>query len=413
MSSGFQLRVSKYLVGVDVPANGVIANIYALDPALSANSKRSVVIPVGYSSNTFRQVDLEPGQYLIEAIMPSGDIISQQAIVKDGQWQEIALEAEQTAHEWHSWHNLTGSVRSSSAFEDEPQIKGIKNYKVDLIRDPRPELRGDDQRSDAVWKLLAALQGPGVKKPIPPHDFGLAGTADHPVASDKRTQLHSFRMNYHGPTEESPRWYVLVSTPKTQQLLTVPCPWFSEHREVPAELLVTKDEDLSITTSWVIQDPDLGTVLAYLANGSLQSALRIASHNSALQLLFDKFENPLGAAAGGYLLLANMKAGEKDDWHHWISNLRRYFQWLPDGCIQFAWLKLKQGPLEDSRAEVRLALFEAFDRGLPYYTLGLQWLVDGLTLLGEDDQEAVKRLKLVQRVSWRADMSNLFTNVNL
>jgi hypothetical protein len=108
-----------------------------------------------------------------------------------------------------------------------------------------------------------------------------------------------------------------------------------------------------------------------------------------------------------------MKSGEKKDWHQWIGNLRRDFEWLPDGAIQYAWLKLKQADLEKNRAEVREALFQAYGRGLPYYSLGLQWLLDGLSLLGDDDLEARERLKAVQRISWRADMSNLFTALTL
>jgi len=96
-----------------------------------------------------------------------------------------------------------------------------------------------------------------------------------------------------------------------------------------------------------------------------------------------------------------------------IKNLRRDFKFLPDGAIQYAWLKLKQADVRKNRAEARDALFEAFDRGLPYYSLGLQWLLDGLTLLGEQDHEATERLKVVQRISWLADMSNLFTTFDL
>ena len=93
--------------------------------------------------------------------------------------------------------------------------------------------------------------------------------------------------------------------------------------------------------------------------------------------------------------------------------MRRDFEWLPDGAIQYAWLKLKQADVEKNRGEAREALFQAYDRGLPYYSLGLQWITDGLTLLGEADREANERLNHVQRVTWCADMSNLFTTQTL
>src|SRR5690349_9606807 len=105
MASGLQIGVEKYLFEKDVPSNGVIANIYALDPGKQANSKRDVVIPIGFSK-LLEQVDLEPGNYLVEAILPSGNILTQEAEVIDGEWPKVLLEAEDSAHEWHSWQNL-------------------------------------------------------------------------------------------------------------------------------------------------------------------------------------------------------------------------------------------------------------------------------------------------------------------
>ena len=90
-----------------------------------------------------------------------------------------------------------------------------------------------------------------------------------------------------------------------------------------------------------------------------------------------------------------------------------YFPWLPDGAIQYAWLQLRQSPSEENRDRARKALITAFRRGVPYYTLGLQWMVDGLTLLGEDDQEAQRMLQAVQQISWRSDTSQTFTSIAL
>jgi hypothetical protein len=83
-------------------------------------------------------------------------------------------------------------------------------------------------------------------------------------------------------------------------LTTAPNPWFSVNQEeIPSELLITKSPDGSIGTSWVVQDLNLGTVLGYLARGAFNSALRVGSQDSALESLFNKYTNPLGAAAGG------------------------------------------------------------------------------------------------------------------
>jgi len=410
VSSGLQLRLEKFLFGQEVPANGVIANIYALDPKKHKNSKRNVVIPVG-SGSTFRSVEVEPGHYLVEAIMPSGDIISKEAEAVEGQWAKIELKGEHSAHEWHSWQNLLGNVQSSSGYFAATEKVSLPNYDVLLIDKPRLELQSGSARSRDVWRVLAAVSAQkGGNFP----SLSLAPLQrEHPIQTDAGTQLHSFNTNFHGDRTNLPRWYAVVVTPRTVRLSTVPCPWFTVEHEVNSELLVIRNADQSVGTSWVVQDTTLGTVLGYLANGALKVALDVANHQSALEMLFAKYQNPLGAAAGGYVLIGTMKAGEKSPWHDWIKNLRRDFKFLPDGAIQYAWLKLKQADVRKNRAEARNALFEAFDRGLPYYSLGLQWLLDGLTLLGEQDHEATERLKVVQRISWLADMSNLFTTLDL
>lgn len=424
MSSGLQIRLSKYLWGTEVPRNGVVANVYALDPERHANSKRNLVIPVG-SGNSFQSVELEPGHYLVEAIMPSGDIVSLEAVAVEGQWPKVELSAEESAHEWHSWQNLLGNVRSRSGYEAFTEKTALPNYNVLLCKNLWPELRWElFSPFPDVWQVLADISRYGHSDDVrvihrlfpwfwyPPEPL-------NPSDSDWGTQLHSFLMNHQGSRTEVPRWYALVSSERAARLLTIPSPWFSFGSEVPSELLVTKSDDQSIGTSWVVGDTVLGTVLGYLAKGAYQLALNVASQDYALNLLFEKFDNPLGAAAGGYLLIGAMKSVETEnrpeftDWHKWIGNLMNYFEWLPDGAIQYAWLKLKQGGLADGRAEAREALFRAFDRGLPYYSLGLQWLVDGLTLLGDDDDEAVRRRREAQRVAWLADMSSLFTAVTL
>lgn len=407
MDSGLQIGVSKYLFGKDVPRNGVIANIYALDPDKYANSKRNVVIPIGFTGR-LEKVALEPGRYLVEAILPSGDIITQQAQTVEGKWSEVLLKAEHSAHEWHSWQNLLGNVQSQSGYDASTKDASIPDYDVWLIRRPQPRLQ-----SGEVWRIFPRQSW--LHSVIRPSFFSRRMERVQAVEHDGATQLHSFVMNYEGSlTERVTRWYVLVETQKSARLLTTPSPWFSFYQEeIPSELLITKSPDRSIETSWVIQDLNLGTVLGYLARGAFKDALNVGSLDSALEMLFNKYKNPLGAAAGGYVLIGSMKRDEKQDWHRWIENLRRDFEWLPDGAIQSAWIKLKQGNLETNRGEAREALFQAYDRGFPYFSLGLQWLIDGLTLLGDEDNEAQFRLRRVQRVSWRADMSNLFTTLDL
>jgi hypothetical protein len=217
-----------------------------------------------------------------------------------------------------------------------------------------------------------------------------------------------------GPNNQLPRWYVCISGEDSFELVSLPVPWFSIRTgEVPVELLIQQSADGSLTAGFSVLDGDFGTALGYMARGSLQSAMHLAARGSALEMLFAKFENPLGAAAGGYLLLGTEVDRDKKRWHQWIQNLNKYFPWLPDGAVQEAWLSLRQGSSPRNVENAFRCLSEAYRRGLPYFSFGLQWMVDGLTLVSEQYEEANEMLRYVQRAAWRVNTSQPFTSLAL
>ncbi len=59
-------------------------------------------------------------------------------------------------------------------------------------------------------------------------------------------------------------------------------------------------------------------------------------------------------------------------------------------------------------AEAKASLLEAFDRGIPYYSAGVSWLLDGLTQFA-DDVAVAEKMKRVHRVALRLDVSQAFT----
>jgi hypothetical protein len=128
-------------------------------------------------------------------------------------------------------------------------------------------------------------------------------------------------------------------------------------------------------------------------------------------MLFRKMLNPLGAAAGGYVLLAAGE-GSGTDWHPWIDNLNDNFPSISDGAILKASLRLRFPKNAASYVEARTALLEAFERGIPYYSAGVSWLLDGMTLLA-DDPDIEKRMRLVHRIALRLDLSQAFTCIRV
>jgi hypothetical protein len=159
-----------------------------------------------------------------------------------------------------------------------------------------------------------------------------------------------------------------------------------------------------------VLDEKFGSLSGLMTASTLpQAAIAV---RQAYDMLFDKIKNPLAAAAGGYILLSTSDSSEHD-WHGWIENLERLFPTIPDGAILNGSLRLRC-PRGDKNApmEAKASFLEAFARGIPYFSAGISWLLDGLTLFA-DDKDVAEKADQVQRVAHRLDVSQAFTVIRL
>ena len=375
---------------------------------------RNIVIPVG-SGRSFKQVDLKPGAYLAEAVLPSGDILSEEAVVKAG-FTKVELRAASSAHEWQSWQNLLGNVESRERYDF--AAKGAHPLAVWTITHPREELRSGGANSGQVWNLLDRVAQQAQSGDIKGAWEALTPVRqEKPHARDAQTEMHSFLTHYKGPMDQAPpRWYVSISSEHGLELVSLPVPWFRINGagELPVELMVQQNASGKISVGFSVLDDYFGTALGYMARGALQSALQLTNQNRvAVDMLYSKWTNPLGAAAGGYILLATESGREEKQWHKWIGNLSKRFPWLPDGAIQEAWLWLKRGSSKENLKKAHDLLAVAYRRGLPYFSLGMQWMVDGLTLVSAQYKDGGKLLDSVQRTAWRINTSQPFASLAL
>lgn len=534
MTAKLNLRLNKFLGGANTEA-GAVAQIYAIDEKGErdfARDRTDLVIPAGFASTPL-QVDLDPGRYLVEATLPSGDIANGQVKLVEGATVGLDLVAQGSLHEWQSWQQYLGNAPAAPAAEPrgsipalpteewlaaappppEPpppsaprmrrmrtQLDRVERYvakswaeqqlglergvggmrpppppsaprptrsraKVDMsaersapdwdavppppapppfeppsppkspraiaprlpswpaiwfIHSPVEALAGVDGKGKAAWALVidkATLKDPvkalAARKPlrVPHRDRDdlrakLTVGGDGPVLSDTQD-----------PSDRTPpprRYLVAVQSRGPCELACLPVPWDAgSYGRVPVEILVRREPLRGeATLAMSPKDPGVAAALGYVGSSNLKNARVV--FDQAKDLLFGKMINALGAAAGGYVLLATEHGPGEHEWHEWIRNLSTRFQWLPDGMIQYGRLRLQRRQTEADIDDARKAFFVAYDRGLPYYSLGLQWLVDGLSLLASrDDPEARRRLSEVQEVLWRANLAQPFTTIRL
>jgi len=151
------------------------------------------------------------------------------------------------------------------------------------------------------------------------------------------------------------------------------------------------------------QEPDNELVMSYLSRGNLPEASRLADlMHIADRMLYGKFEDPISAVAGGYILL---KTNQLEKREHWLTNLERHFPRIADVKILKAALAREQDGVPEN--DIRHMLLEAMEVGLPIFSLGLPLLLSSMAAMhrGTDENPKFHRAYLAVQAYVRARCS--------
>jgi hypothetical protein len=154
--------------------------------------------------------------------------------------------------------------------------------------------------------------------------------------------------------------------------LNVSAPWQPDE---PGYLTVTRAADGSYGLEVHLRNPAAEALLGYYRAGQLgQAGAMLAGNRPALiaeDLLYGKFEDPIAAAVGAYVLL---RLGETARLHEWTKNLLNFFSWLPDGLPIRAEHLARRGAHTEALALLR----RLPERGLPIFSDGLSYAIGRL-----------------------------------
>lgn len=433
--SGVNIRINASFYEDDVQeGTAVVGNIYSTDKR--GAGRRNVMIPMG-PYVAAKQIALDAGSYIVEALMPSGIILTNQVSVPEGPSVDVDFDVSDSPYESHAWQYLSGNLESSDVYHSATNIPTPRSYgsKV-LTYEPAgvpegPEAEpAEDTTPDwaEVWWIggsreslwgFEALNALAREWPAANIDalFGLvAETAsplllDEPAVSDGRS--HLFRFDQSGPVwpgaggPQRDRQFAVIEVGADAFLATLPVPWMSTRQEdVQVELMVsTRQNPTGSAIAVAVRDTVLGPALSYLGNGALTMAGSVFKNVEGM--LYDKMMNPFAAAAGAYVLVGTVLDRDTHEWHSWVQHLSDWFGWLPDGAILWGTLQLRTATRQGEVDLAREALKSAYARGVPVYTLGLRWLIDGLSEF-PDDPDCVAMLQQARELSWRVDMRQPF-----
>ncbi|MFB7830321.1 hypothetical protein [Streptomyces sp. NPDC056056] len=400
---------------------------------LDGTSLRNILVPCGRSPEP-TSYPVDPGRYLVSVTLPSGMVLTKDAEAVDGRSTPVDFDMTDSPYGTHAWQYLMGNIEPERVYHG---ATGVPLPESVASRSMVAAAAGDDgflpeSAADvparATWigdslparwsyaSMLALEQDPArpsvapliarsAPRPLPvPADHGADVTPLYRFGPDGPVPVPGGA----APARDGPvgeRQFLVVEAAGAVRLATLPLPWGTSDVEVLVNL---RQSPTGSAVAVTVRDPRLGAGLAYMAQGALDTAAQLFTDVG--RTLDSDPANPLAATAGSYVLLGTDHRSEETYWDPWLRVLADRYPWLSDGAILRA-VRLLRRPGADLQ-EARNGLLDAFDRGIPFYTLGLTWLADGLAAF-PDDPACATRLDQVRRLSWLADMREPFLILDL
>lgn len=244
-----------------------------------------------------------------------------------------------------------------------------------------------------------------------------------PVAELKYTKLLKFRRADSFAEGYQRSWILVSGCNGDETLVAYPEEWDANTSTDIFRLTVNrpttkgKGPESKWSTHLDLKDSSYGSVIEYLNRRDTKSSSAVMRtiRAQASKMLYDKLGNPFAAAAGAYLFALGGDPGQEHE--QWMDSLCGRFPWLPDGPIALGWKCLRTGRRGSSDwRQARQHFAMATQRGLPYYSIGLHILVDGLTLLSmaePEDIEIKDMLTAATAVNMACVRSEPFTTLEL
>lgn len=345
-----------------------------------------------------KSVAVDPGFYLVRAFLPSGEIASAQVTVAPDQKDaDVFIAASPSPHEFLAWQYFLGEIPSA----------GVPAFGVMPGGQPLPP----------TWIRLWRFDGRTWWPMRSAHWY-------RSYSSDPRFRFYEIG---EGLLEPTTLYIAQVGGPNVPWRLVCIPPADRQLEILLRTSRLESSQNGGVVVKIVTGDRDSEILSHYLRSCSYDSARNIAGDfiprvqqqdleiNGLLQdapadvaetLLKDKRQNPYGAMIGGYYLL---KVGDYDRMHNWPNNFANWFRWLPDAALIHAWQLFGLNGLSDL-ATARERLLQASRAGIPVFTEGVRYLIDGLELCvnaaqqrGETDPAAENALKDVRRYAGAMD----------
>lgn len=419
--STFALRLD-LTDGDEIPI-GAISRIqgYA-DDAPKELVYRQLSIPV--SKTATARVDVPPGRYVIQAILPSGKILQEERRV-GGEDVVTVIFASPPRRDWLRWQDYSAAMpqfdlpaatpvelsklgRIGQAMQSLPSLDKIFGVVMgraprplpdEITRSPRPETPkvriASARKVDGhlAWSALA----------LAPPEVGSGDVGFNPVRREGPLALYEIST----VSSSAGRQWLVVALDDAMEAVSLPIPW-DENGLTAAELLVDQSATSALCrSSLVVRDGRSASLLAYLGRGNPEPALEVVHQLSASSSILSRSNvssNPFVFCAASYIRLMNNQIAPPEELS--FEEGVEMFPWLPDAAVIRAQSMIRNG---DNRGSIVRALHSAYGRGIPYFAAGVQHLREALAMFAGEDAQLGGMSADVAKIASRMDPGKSFT----
>lgn len=368
------------------PARELLCSVWPIagsesQPSIGEPVVTNAPVLVGASTAHFADATVElpaAGNYLVDLGLPNGTSVRRVISVAEGKQYQMVMPSLRLPTTDVSAHTpraplvprvISAALKSVHLQDADLKVKGIGQPLAVSLQGLREFAAGAVAQANDV-EILHAAKDAGLS-----HSFVLP---DRPV--------DSFRQGY------LRQWILVAAGKRHPTLIPYPVGWIERDFHAFTLAIHRKALEGGEAAKWSVElklmNPVYGSLIEHLTRRDLASGEEVSrsQRGVATQMLYEKEDNPFAAAVGAYLLALGQK--NLGSQVQWMTNLTKRFEWLPDGPIAAGWYRLRiarSGTAEwqDARSLMLLAC----TRGLPYFTIGLHVLVEGMTLLNMADPE--------------------------
>ncbi|UGY17975.1 caspase family protein [Bradyrhizobium septentrionale] len=397
---------SQAILEIEVPSQyhtgiGGVASITRRD----ARQSPAYTFPIATGEFDVGRIAIEPGEVTVALHTPDGRIQSRDVTVQEQETTRVIFDSFQSPHEWLVSAVLTGAIHPPST-ETVQMAAGGSEVVVEAFG-------GVGMIRGAVFARAPAIKINHVDddERYARFDFRDERTRPDRPLQDRRWLTMDRLVRTFEFQRSRPRFpFARITMGRRSELAAIPTSVARSEWRSYALIDRSAHRDTPMTTM-VVDNPLWSTLLGFLGSRDMTQSSVLLDHRllvHAVNAIEDKVANPLAAVAGALIAVSGSSSIE-EEWDPWLRNIVHWFPSIPDGPIILGRHLLNRAR---SRRDIRLAtmcMIEGFWRGVPCYSLTVDWLARGLESIPEPPPAVIEAARHARRLANRVDPTRAFT----